>query len=71
MKIHIRKSDIFRGYTPLGKELTNNKYDWHECVDFGLDLKPNAPEVISGKQLAGPNQWPENQRNFKIVLEKH
>ncbi|SVC13757.1 uncharacterized protein METZ01_LOCUS266611, partial [marine metagenome] len=71
MKIHISKSDIFRGYTPLGKELTNNKYDWHECVDFGLDLKPNNPEVISGKQLAGPNQWPENQRNFKKVLEKH
>ena len=64
MKIHIRKSDIFRGYTPLGKELTNDKYDWHECVDFGLDLKSNDPEVISGKQLAGPNQWPENQRNF-------
>jgi isopenicillin N synthase-like dioxygenase len=71
MKIHISKSDNFRGYTPLGKELTNNKYDWHECVDFGLDLKPNDPEVISGKQLAGPNQWPENQRNFKKTLEKH
>ena len=27
MKIHIAKSDIFRGYTPLGMELTNNKYD--------------------------------------------
>ena len=71
MKIHINKSDIFRGYTPLGKELTNNKYDWHECVDFGLDLKPNDTEVISSKVLAGPNQWPENQHNFKKVLEKH
>ena len=71
MKIHISQSDNFRGYTPLGKELTNNKYDWHECVDFGLDLKPNDPEVISGKQLAGPNQWPKNQGKFKKVLEKH
>ena len=60
MKIHIGKSDIFRGYTPLGMELTNDKYDWHECVDFGLDLEPSHPEVIAGDQLVGPNQWPEN-----------
>ena len=71
MKIHISKSDIFRGYTPLGKELTNEKFDWHECVDFGLDLEPSHPEVIEGKKLVGPNQWPENQHNFRKVLEKH
>ena len=59
MKIHIGKSAIFRGYTPLGKELTNAKYDWHECVDFGLDLHPNHPSLIKGEQLAGYNQWPE------------
>jgi len=71
MKIHIGKSDVFRGYTPLGKELTNAKYDWHECVDFGLDLEPNHPEVLAGDQLLGPNQWPESQPNFRKVLERH
>ena len=71
MKIHIGKSDIFRGYTPLGKEITNAKYDWHECVDFGPDLKQSHPEVIAGEQLVGPNQWPENQPNFRKVLERH
>ena len=71
MKIHIGNSDIFRGYTPLGKEITNAKYDWHECVDFGPDLEPSHPEVIAGEQLVGPNQWPENQPNFREVLERH
>lgn len=71
LKIHISKSDAFRGYTPLGKELTNAKYDWHECVDFGLDIEPNQAEVIAGNQLMGPNQWPDNQTNFRKVLEKH
>ena len=71
MKIHISKSDVFRGYTPLGKELTDEKYDWHECVDFGLDLEPSHPEVMDGKQLVGPNQWPENQYHLRKVLEKH
>ena len=71
MNIHIGKSDIFRGYTPLGKEITNAKYDWHECVDFGPELEPSHPEVIAGEQLAGPNQWPENQPNFREILERH
>tara|TARA_B100000029_G_C17571720_1_gene956829 strand:- start:1439 stop:2419 length:981 start_codon:yes stop_codon:yes gene_type:complete len=71
MKIHINQSKIFRGYTPLGKELTNGKYDWHECIDFGLDLSPDHPDVISGKQLMGPNQWPEKPVKFKKVIEKH
>ena len=71
MKIHISKSDIFRGYTPLGKELTNDKYDWHECVDFGLDLESNDSDINNGKNLVGPNQWPEDQHNFKKALENH
>ena len=69
MKIHINKSDIFRGYTPLGKELTNDKYDWHECVDFGPSSNISKKNNI--KKLVGPNQWPENQNKFKMVLEKH
>ena len=71
MKIHISKSDIYRGYTPLGKELTNDKYDWHECVDFGLDLESNDSDINNGKNLVGPNQWPEDQHNFKKALENH
>jgi len=71
MKIHISKSDNYRGYTPLGKELTNDKYDWHECIDFGLDLSHDHPDVITGKQLMGPNQWPENPAFFKSVLDRH
>ena len=69
MKIHISKSDIFRGYTPLGEELTNDKYDWHECVDFGPSSNISKKNNI--KKLVGPNQWPENQNKFKMVLEKH
>ena len=69
MKIHIDKSNIFRGYTPLGGELTNGKYDWHECVDFG----PNSNNIKKDnvKTLIGPNQWPENQNSFKKILNKH
>ncbi len=71
MKIHIGKSNIFRGYTPIGKELTNDKRDWHESVDFGLDLSSDHPEVLAGKPLQGPNPWPENLPDFRKILTKH
>lgn len=71
MKIHIGKSNIFRGYTPIGKELTNDKRDWHESVDFGLDLSIDHPEVLAGKPLQGPNPWPENLPDFRKILTKH
>ncbi len=71
MKIHMANSEIFRGYTPIGKELTNNKRDWNEAVDFGLDLSPDHPDVQKGLPLQGPNQWPENPTKFKTLLLHH
>ena len=68
MKIHINNSRIFRGYTPLGEEFTDNSYDWHECVDFGLEIKKNDSNY---RKLLGPNQWPQGQDNFRKVLEMH
>ncbi|OUW80463.1 MAG: hypothetical protein CBD77_00015 [bacterium TMED217] len=67
-KIHINNSKIFRGYTPLGEEYTDNSYDWHECVDFGLETKKNDSNY---KKLLGPNQWPEGQTAFRKALERH
>ena len=68
IKIHIKNSKIFRGYTPLGEEFTDNSYDWHECVDFGLETKKNDSNY---RKLLGPNQWPQGQDNFRKVLEMH
>ena len=71
MKIHMGKSQIFRGYTPIGKELTNNKRDWNEALDFGLDLPPEHPDVLAGEPLLGANQWPENPPEFRNVMADH
>ena len=30
----------FRGYSGLGSEVTSNKRDWHECLDFGPEVEP-------------------------------
>ena len=46
IKIHINNSKIFRGYTPVGEEFTDNNYDWHECIDFGLEIQKNLSEQM-------------------------
>ena len=71
MKIHMGKSKIFRGYTPIGTELTNEKRDWNESIDFGLDLASEHPDVQAGEALQGPNQWPEYPPELKRLLELH
>jgi len=71
MKIYIKNSDIYRGYTPLGKEVTNNQYDWHECVDFGPDFKQDNSQGINSNQLLGPNQWPKKPNNLTKLLESY
>ena len=71
MKIYIKNSDMYRGYTPLGKEFTNNQYDWHECVDFGPNFKKDNSQVVNPNQLLGPNQWPKKPCNLKKLLESH
>lgn len=71
MKIHMGKSQIFRGYTPIGTELTNEKKDWNEALDFGLDLPPEHPDVLAGEPLQGANQWPEDPAEFKNLMADH
>jgi isopenicillin N synthase-like dioxygenase len=60
-------SNSFRGYTELGSEgsqffvfelknneiVTQNKRDWHECIDLGEDCSMDHPEVIKGTPFHG------------------
>ena len=54
-------SGNFRGFSALGSEVTLNKRDWHECIDF---LPPRASEP-----LAGENQYPSGE--FEAAVEAY
>jgi len=49
----------WRGYFPLGDELTSNRPDWKEGLYLGTELGPEHPRVRTGTILHGPNLWPE------------
>ncbi len=48
----------WRGYFPLGGELTSGVPDAKEGLYFGSELPLDDPRVIAGVPLHGPNLWP-------------
>lgn len=65
LTISIEKSRAYRGYSVLGAEKTNQKTDWKESLDFGLDTNEN------NKPLHGMNQWPEEPLDFKQAFQDY
>jgi isopenicillin N synthase-like dioxygenase len=48
----------WRGYFPLGAELTSGRPDAKEGIYFGAELPPDHPLVAAGTPLHGANLWP-------------
>ncbi len=48
----------WRGYFPVGGELTSGRPDLKEGLYFGTELPPDDPRVLAGWPLHGANLWP-------------
>ena len=60
----------WRGYFPVGSELTSGKPDLKEGIYFGAELGPDHPLVKRGTPMHGPNLFPPDMPEFrKIVLD--
>jgi isopenicillin N synthase-like dioxygenase len=53
-----RGGRAWRGYFPLGGELTSGAPDWKEGIYFGAELGDDDPRVRSGTPLHGRNLMP-------------
>lgn len=58
----------WRGYFPVGNELTSGKPDRKEGIYFGAELPPDHPAVLARKPLHGPNLFPEIDGFRQTVL---
>jgi isopenicillin N synthase-like dioxygenase len=71
-----RKADIamsrgglaWRGWFPVGGELTSGKPDRKEGVYFGTELPPTDPRVQADTPLHGPNLFPVDPADLKRVV---
>jgi isopenicillin N synthase-like dioxygenase len=54
-----RGGRAWRGYFPVGAELTSGRPDWKEGVYFGAELADAHPRVRDGTPLHGRNLFPD------------
>ena len=54
-----RGGRAWRGYFPVGRELTSGRPDRKEGLYFGAELSADHPAVRAGTPLHGPNLFPE------------
>lgn len=58
----------WRGFFPVGGELTSGLPDIKEGIYFGAELDTSHPMVKAGIPLHGPNLFPENPSGLKTVV---
>lgn len=70
-KMEIRMAlggSAWRGYFPVGGELTSGIADLKEGIYFGAELGPDHPMVESGMPLHGQNIFPSNIPGFRETI---
>jgi isopenicillin N synthase-like dioxygenase len=63
-----RGGRAWRGYFPVGGELTSGKPDWKEGIYFGAELSESDPRVKAGTPLHGPNLFPARPTGLREAV---
>ena len=58
----------WRGYFPVGGELTSGQPDLKEGLYLGTELSPEDPRVRAGWPLHGANLWPERPQELRALV---
>jgi isopenicillin N synthase-like dioxygenase len=61
----------WRGYFPVGAELTSGRPDQKEGLYFGAELDAGDPRVARGTPLHGANLFPERPDGLRPVVLEH
>ncbi len=72
-KLRIKISAAHRGYMPLADQhrAEASRPNLSESFLFGPDLAADDPDVVAGKPLHGPNQWPARPADLRPALEAY
>jgi isopenicillin N synthase-like dioxygenase len=58
----------WRGYFPVGAELTSGRPDLKEGLYFGAELPDDDPRVLAGLPLHGPNLFPRQVARLRPLV---
>jgi isopenicillin N synthase-like dioxygenase len=73
MDLLFTRSPNYRGYVPIKSRGTDSsrKGNMLEAFQIMLDLPPDDPDVVAGKPLHGPNQWPVGVAGFREAVSAY
>ncbi len=63
-----RAGRAWRGFFPVGGELTSGKPDLKEGVYFGTELGPQDERVKAGVPMHGANLWPDGVPELRVAV---
>lgn len=63
-------SPHFRGYTPVGGEMTGGRADVREEIDLGPERPASRDTDRPWRRLQGPNQWPTSVPDFEPTMTR-
>lgn len=63
-----RGGRAWRGYFPVGGELTSGRPDRKEGIYFGTELAADDPLVVAGTPLHGPNLFPADMPRLRDAV---
>ncbi len=66
-----RGGPAWRGFFPVGAELTSGRPDIKEGLYFGSELPPEHPRVAAGWPLHGANLWPAGVPGLRPAVEAY
>jgi isopenicillin N synthase-like dioxygenase len=66
-----RGGAAWRGWFPLGGELTSGRPDDKEGIYFGEDLPGDDPRVVAGWPLHGANLWPAAAPGLRPAVDAY
>ncbi len=61
----------WRGWFPVGGELTSGRPDAKEGIYFGTDLPADDPRVVAGRPLHGTNLFPSGDAALRSAVLDH
>jgi isopenicillin N synthase-like dioxygenase len=61
----------WRGFFPVGGEVTSGRPDIKEGLYFGTELPPEHPRVRAGWPLHGANLWPDEVPELRAAVQEY
>ncbi|KAI5785840.1 hypothetical protein EDC01DRAFT_189539 [Geopyxis carbonaria] len=73
LRLEMKNSPHFLGYSRLGNEITKHETDWREQIDLATELPAPDENEPRYRKLRGPNQWPKEELipGFKKTYQEY